>query len=295
MGDKLSELELKTLEVDGVKTRYIEEGDGDPVLLIHGGQIGQLSTLLSWGLNLDGLSKEFRVIAFDKLGQGFTDNPRSLEFYTSTATNLHAYNFMKKLGISKAHVVGHSRGGFVATSLALEHREMVRSLTLVDSGTTAPDDPPRTSDFYVEVAKRNSKLTGRDKLKANIIANSFSGKHITEPWIDDMVEASELEKTKIAYELTKDKATMDVLPDLMGKREMLQGMIRSGELKQPTLLFWGYNDPSALFDRGVNLYRMVAKNNPETKMHVVNEAGHYSFREHPKDFNEVLASFANMH
>lgn len=291
----MAEFEWRTIDVDGVNTRYVEQGNGEPVLLIHGGQIGMLSTCSSWEFNLESISRSFRVIAFDKLGQGFTENPPSPELYTSTATNLHAYNFMRRLGLRNAHVVGHSRGGFVASSLALEHPEMVRTLTLVDSGTTAPDDPPRTSDFYMEVAKKNSNLSGREKLKANIIANSFSGNHITNTWVDDMIKASELEKTKVAEKLIKDKGTMDVLPDLRNKRRIVQNLIKSGNLKQPTLLFWGYNDPSALFERGVNLYKMIAKYNPETKMYLVNEAGHYSFREHPKEFNEVFLTFARLH
>ncbi len=68
----------KFRNVDGIRTRYYEAGIGEPLVLIHGGSFGSYYSADHWSLNFDGLSKHFHVYAFDKLGQGYTDNPRSV-------------------------------------------------------------------------------------------------------------------------------------------------------------------------------------------------------------------------
>ena len=63
------------VDVNGVRTRYYAAGDGEPIVLVHGGHYGQRSSAEDWELNFDRLAEEHRVIAYDKLGMGFTDNP----------------------------------------------------------------------------------------------------------------------------------------------------------------------------------------------------------------------------
>ena len=60
-----------------MRTRYYEAGVGDPLVLIHGGQFATVSSLDCWSRNLEALAGRFRVIAFDRLGEGFTDNPKT--------------------------------------------------------------------------------------------------------------------------------------------------------------------------------------------------------------------------
>jgi len=66
----------RTIEVDGIRTRYFDAGVGKPLVLIHGGQYGLLYSAYSWSSVFRILSTRFRVIAFDRLGMGFTDNPK---------------------------------------------------------------------------------------------------------------------------------------------------------------------------------------------------------------------------
>ena len=54
----------------------------------------------------------------------------------------HAYDFIRKMGLKKVHLVGHSRGGYLVTRLTLEHPELVRTLVIVDSATLAPGENP---------------------------------------------------------------------------------------------------------------------------------------------------------
>ena len=68
------------LDVNGIRTRYYDHGSGETVVFIYGGNFGMgdsASSAYTWSLNFGPLSKNFRVVSFDKLGKGFTDNPRA--------------------------------------------------------------------------------------------------------------------------------------------------------------------------------------------------------------------------
>lgn len=80
--------EGRWLEVDGIRTRYYEAGSGDPVVFVYGGNFGTgdaAAIAYTWNLQLAPLGERYRVIAFDKLGQGETANPKN-DDYTMQAT-----------------------------------------------------------------------------------------------------------------------------------------------------------------------------------------------------------------
>jgi pimeloyl-ACP methyl ester carboxylesterase len=114
------------LDVDGVRLHYIERGEGEPLVLIHGnGTMIQDFTVS--GL-VDRLAESYRVIVIDRPGYGYSTRPRQL--WTPRA---HARLFQKalaQLGIKQATVYGHSWGTLVAVALALEFPSLVRGLVL---------------------------------------------------------------------------------------------------------------------------------------------------------------------
>src|SRR5438067_600245 len=106
----------KFVDVGGIRTRYFEVGDGEPMLLVHGGNMGQFDNIdcaENWELNWDGFARNYHVFAIDKYGQGLTDNPKRDEDWTMHAIVQHAYGFLETLGLRGVHLVGHSRGGYV--------------------------------------------------------------------------------------------------------------------------------------------------------------------------------------
>jgi pimeloyl-ACP methyl ester carboxylesterase len=114
------------LSVDGVRLHYLERGEGDPLVLIHGnGTMIQDFTVS--GL-VDKLAERYRVIVIDRPGYGYSSRPRQL--WTPRA---HARLFQKalaQLGVEQATVYGHSWGTLVAVALALEAPWLVRGLVL---------------------------------------------------------------------------------------------------------------------------------------------------------------------
>lgn len=280
----------KFVDVDSIRTRYFDEGTGDTLILFHGGNFGQQDNVdcaENWDLNWDGLAKSFHVYAVDKIGQGFTDNPKN-DDYTVQAVVNHAYGFIQAIGLKKAHLVGHSRGGYLVTRLTLEHPEMVSTLTIVDSQTTAPGVNTRRGKLLANAPR---PLLTKESIKWVTEQFSSTYGHITEAWLD--VRERVAKQTKNAEAVAK-MATLDkelFLPSLFKQKDETLGWIKEGRLKTPTQLIWGYNDPSAAISVGIELFDLVASSALRAQMHIFNKAGHYSYREHPEDFVRVVTDF----
>ncbi len=117
---------MQTVEVNGRELHYVEEGQGQPLVFVHGG----LNDYRAWTLQMEPFAKRYRVVAYSRryaypnrwMGDGtdssVADNAADLE------------TLIDKLGLAPAHLVGHSWGGFIAILCALHHPERVRTLVL---------------------------------------------------------------------------------------------------------------------------------------------------------------------
>ena len=117
------------IEVDGVRLHYVERGEGPPVVLLHGNgtmiQDFELSGLV-------GLAAErHRVIVFDRPGYGYSERPRGRRLWTPAAQADLLREALRRLGVERPVVVGHSWGTLVALALALRHPAEVRALVLL--------------------------------------------------------------------------------------------------------------------------------------------------------------------
>jgi pimeloyl-ACP methyl ester carboxylesterase len=281
--------EEKFVDVDGVRTRYLEAGSGEPMLLIHGGNFGRYCLAEDWEPVIDLLGEHFRVLAIDKIGCGFTDNPPADEGYVIGSVVDHAHRFLTALGVPAAHLVGHSRGGYATTRLALEHPEMALSLTIVDSSTLMTPPNPQYDAWDREAAKLPDP---RDQVRYLVTVNSFSGDHVDEAFVDVMARASTLPKSVEAAAKMRDGLVGQFNEDLVRRQAETQDWIRSGRLRCPTLVVWAYNDPSATMERcGIPCMDLVLTNVPDSEMHILTEAGHYCYREQPVAFTDVVTTF----
>jgi len=285
----------KWIDIGGVATCYFDAGSGDPVVFVYGGNFGGMDSASSapvWNLNFGPLSAGFRVIAFDKLGQGYTDNPLRDEDYTMAAVVDHAAAFLRALNLPPVHLVGHSRGGFACTSLTLRNPELVRSLTIVNSGTLAPtfnmNEAVLTPCPYPAYSREGARWVYE--------GYSYAKHKVTEEWIDTVVAVLSLEKSRAsARKMVDEKLKARVfLPQLaLNKRETLN-LIKEGMLRRPVQVFWGYNDPTSRVEGGLEVFKLIAQHNRRTFLHVINEAGHFVYREQPEQFNASLANFVRM-
>lgn len=279
------------IEVDGVRTRYYAAGDGEPMILVHGGHFGAGGSAEDWELNFGGLADDFRVYAIDKLGMGFTDNPPTDKDYNLGAQAQHLRGFMGAVGAEHAHLVGHSRGGYAVTRVALDDPEAVRTLSIVSSSSVINPLNP----IYDQWRRQAATMDVRDGVYHLHAANSYGTEHITQRWVDVGVEIMELEKTRIAATKMQGEFLAAFKADVLARVDQLKRDVSGGRLSVPTLLAWGADDPSATVERcvkpAIDLYFTAVA---DCELHLFGRAGHYCYREHPDAFNVVVREFIRL-
>src|SRR5215469_13556529 len=136
---------MATVRVNGVRLRYIREGAGDPVLLLHGYLFGADS----WRPQIDALRDRFDVIAVDLRGQFGSETTADGYDLWNQARDVR--EFVDALGLPPVHVVGLSLGAMLAMRLALRNPAAVRSLVLMD--TSARSEDPELAERYEAMAQ----------------------------------------------------------------------------------------------------------------------------------------------
>jgi pimeloyl-ACP methyl ester carboxylesterase len=126
------------IEVSGARIHYLDKGSGPAVVILHGlgGQMGNFTYAL-----LERLTDEFRVILMDRPGSGYS---RRAPGATGRLTEQAAIvaEFIRKLGLERPLLVGHSLGGAIALGVALDHPDVVKGLALIAPLTHVPKDVP---------------------------------------------------------------------------------------------------------------------------------------------------------
>ena len=117
---------------NGVRIHYTDEGQGTPVLLVHGFGNPANSQWRGMGL-IDALLGDYRVIALDNRGHGRSDKPHDPSQYGLQMME-DLVRLLDHLGIDKAHVVGYSMGGFITLKLVAVHPERVLSAAACGAG-----------------------------------------------------------------------------------------------------------------------------------------------------------------
>jgi pimeloyl-ACP methyl ester carboxylesterase len=116
-------------EVDGVRLHYIERGQGQPLVLLHGNG----TMIQDFGLSgiVDLASENYRVIVFDRPGYGYSARPRGGKSWNPKAQADLLHKALQRLHVERPIVVGHSWGTLVAATMALDYPAYVQSLVLL--------------------------------------------------------------------------------------------------------------------------------------------------------------------
>ena len=259
----------KNVEIYGQKIYYQEAGSGPDVILLHG--LGGDRT--NWGPTVPALAGKFHVWVPDQVGFGESDKP-PINYRVGTLVDfLNA--FYKKVGISKATLVGNSLGGWVAMDFALAYPDKVNRLVLVDSAGYSQKrtgGPPLTRELLL--ALNPGTLAGTKRLMAAVFYNQAFAN-------DAVVEAA------FTRHLHKnDSPTIDSFIDsILREEDVVDGKL--GAIKAPTLIVWGREDALVPLAAGKALGEDIAGS--ETV--VLSPCGHVPQVECAGAFNPALIKF----
>ena len=125
---------MQSFNSDGVRIAFTDEGEGEPILLIHGfaSNVATNWRDAHWLRTLTGAGR--RAVAFDNRGHGQSEKLYDPELYGAPAMAEDARRLLDHLGIERADVMGYSMGARIAAFLVFKHPERVRSLVLAGAG-----------------------------------------------------------------------------------------------------------------------------------------------------------------
>lgn len=213
----------------GVKIRYIDQGEGEPVALLHGlcGDIEQ-----NWKAPgvIKSLSKRFRVIAMDLRGHGKSDRPGDpMGYGLEMAKDL--IRLLDHLKIEKSHLVGFSYGGTVALKVMATWPERLLSVVLAETSWAKAGDKEFV-DYYDNLARSLEEGKGFSALLRSLSAES-----------ETPIPEEELEKINKAMSQMFDFKRLAML--LKGSRELGVAELSLKNNPVPCLVLYGEKSKSA--------------------------------------------------
>jgi len=238
------------------KFRFLEEGEGEPLLLLHG-LFGALS-------NFEYLIEFFRktnkvIVPLLPLFE--------LDIFHTTVSGLekHVQKFIELRGYENINLLGNSLGGHIALVHVLKHPERIKSLILTGSSglfeNGMGDSYPKRGDY--EYIKKKTALTFYDPAMA------------TKELVDEVFEIT-INRIKVIKVISLAKSAI---------RSNLGEELN--QVKQPTLLIWGNNDTITPPFVGREFNRLI----PNSELYFIDKCGHAPMMEVPHEFNEILNSF----
>jgi pimeloyl-ACP methyl ester carboxylesterase len=252
---------------------YEEQGEGDPVILIHGLTMDHVG----WSFQFQAFSAQHRVIVFDNRGVGRTDSPEE-PFTTKTMADDVA-GLMDVLGIQKAHLVGLSLGGMVAQQFALSHPERLDRLVLAATAAHPSGGAPRSAHIVENLLTMSTEGVGLEERTRMFMTWAFTAEFFEDP-----------KQAQLMVNLVTSAPHPQSSEGLAGQiaavkehdtREQLAG------IKAPTLVLVGEEDLLL----PVRLSRELAESIQGARLLVVEGAGHLFCIEHPGEFNRAVLKF----
>lgn len=282
--DVWAPLPVQRADLDGLEVAYIDAGprDAQPVVFVHG-----LSSYMGfWEHQLPAFADDYRVIALDLPGYGASSRPDAA--YTPSWYAQVVVDLLDELGVDDAVWVGHSMGGQVSLTAALNHPSRVRALVLsAPAGFETFQDAH--ADWMIDYWTEGRALEAREEdLRATFTTLVFNH-------YDEGVER-----------LLEERVRMGKHPDFQGTSvavsRSVAGMLnepvydRLGEIEQPALVVFGTHDkmiPNAVFNGGrtVSVAKRGVDALPNAELVMVPRAGHTVHHDAPDAFNSATVRF----
>jgi pimeloyl-ACP methyl ester carboxylesterase len=246
------EYEIKQEE----KFRFIEEGVGEPLILLH----GLFGALSNFSGQIDYFRNQYKVIVplLPLL---------DLDLLHTSVGGLEKFvhKFIEYRDYKDINLLGNSLGGHVALMYVLRHPERIKSLTLTGSSglfeNGMGDTYPKRGDY--EYIRKKTEFTFYDPKMA------------TKELVDELYETVNV-RLKALKIITLAKSAI---------RNNLGEEV--SQIKQPTLLVWGNNDNITPPFVGQEFHKLI----PNSELHFIDKCGHAPMMERPEEFNGILQKF----
>jgi 4,5:9,10-diseco-3-hydroxy-5,9,17-trioxoandrosta-1(10),2-diene-4-oate hydrolase len=272
----------KKAKVGDITVHYNEAGEGDQVLIaLHGSGPG-VSGWSNFKGNLPALSQKFRTLLVDQPGFGWSDKP-IIEGSTWTYCARAVKGLMDELGIKKAHLLGNSYGGAVATRITLDYPEAVDKLVLMGPGGVAhvifSPDPTEGISVLREFLTSPTKETLTRFVKVMV----WDQKIATPELIEERWNTVNNPETIFGFK----QAVMPDPEKFKAIREEQDLWRHLEKINHQVLMIWGRDDRVVPMDAGFFALRRLRN----SRMHIFSRCGHWAQVEKRDEFNRLVLDF----
>jgi aminoacrylate hydrolase len=247
----------------------IEERGQGPAFIFIPGLVGLHN---AWDFQMAEFSKRYRCVSFDHRGAGDSDKPN--DAYATELIARDVIALMNTLGIDKAHIAGTSTGGCVLQNLAIDHPDRLRACIFSNTWVKADEYITR-----VQMTRKRIALAYGPEEYVKVSSLFTNG---AMQFRYDLDKVMELEARAL-----KTVAPVDVLA---GRLDMTLRHDRTAELHKihnPCLIVGTRDDATVPFYQSEDLHKAVAG----SRLTIVEEGGHYSYRRHWQEWNRIVDTF----
>jgi len=270
------------VRVNGADLHYVERGQGESLILLHGGQ----GDYRSWGPQMEALSRSYRVISYSRRYNFPNDNPLTASYRSAYTDADDLAAFIRHLKLGRAHLVGTSAGALAALVLATKHPGLVRSMVLAEPPVHrwAKDDPKGEAlyrEFMTSIWEPAGAAfkAGDDQGAMRILVDGFAGAGRFDG-LPPEGRAVAIQNSRFFKAATSSADPFPVLSKDKVRR-----------LNMPVLIVTGENT--------IRLHKFVndelARLLPKAERVTIPQAGHGSARENPQAFNAAVTKFLENH
>lgn len=257
------------IKLNEVTICYDDLGKGEiPIIFIHGFPFNKST----WEAQIEFLKKDYRVIAYDIRGYGKSTSGKEKASVAIFANDL--ISFMDALKIKKAIVCGFSMGGYTLLNAVHHYQERFKAIILSDTQCIA--DSPEL------IKKREQTIKDINSGKLNDFADGF---------IKNVFCAETLATKKDVVEELKEiiltTAPLTIIAGLTAMAERREMCSAVSKITIPTLILCGNQDTVTVPEQS----EFFKNNIVDSKLKIINYAGHMTNLEQPDDFNKHLAEF----
>lgn len=240
--------------------RYVDEGQGDVLLLLH----GLFGALSNWDGVINGFSDRYRVIIPVMPIYEMPIRDAGLEGLVAFIEDFIAFKNLKNLTL-----LGNSLGGHVGILYTLKHPEMVRRLVLTGSSGL----------FENSMGGSFPKRGSYDYIAERVSYTFYDPKVATKELIDEVFDiTSSIPKCMRIVAIAKSAQRNNVAKEIP-------------KIKVPTLLVWGLNDTITPPEVAYEFDRLI----PNTELYFIDKCCHAPMMEHPARFNKLLRNWLEKH
>jgi pimeloyl-ACP methyl ester carboxylesterase len=252
------------MELNGLSVHYRDEGQGMPVVLVH----GTAASLHTWDDWTDSLKKDYRVIRMDIPAFGLTGPDPKGDYSIDGYVGFLA-QFLDQLHIDSMYLAGNSLGGNIAWNFASEHPDKVKKLLLLDAAGYPSDEPDPWIFGLARTPVLNlivSYLTPRFIIKNNLEQVYFDDSKITDSLVTRYHRMSLRAGNRQAF---IDRA----------KTPFVDHTAKLEQLDMPTLILWGDHDTWIPLEDG----QKFAWDIEHSELLVLENTGHVPMEESPEE------------